>query len=145
VHCNTYYYALKTQDTNGNWSAMSNVLTLTQKCNQSIVICVEGGDAAVSVEPADALFLRVQSPVSGKSLVEFGLSPDADGGTLDAAVFDVTGRRVQTLESGTARSGSFSRVWNLDNADGSAVPAGLYFVRVVAGAQLMTERIVVVR
>jgi hypothetical protein len=144
-HCTTYYYALKTQDSDGNWSAMSNVLTLTQKCNNTVASCMSGANARASVEPVVPSFLRVQSPANGHSLVEFGLAPELDGVTIDAAVFDVAGRRVMTLESGPARSGDHSHVWNLDGADGRPVPAGLYFVRVAAGTELMTDRIVVVR
>lgn len=143
VRCNTYYYALKTQDTDGNWSPMSNVLSLTQNCNGGSVICLEGDDASLSVAPVTDFFLRADSPARDRSVIEFGLSPELEGEAMDVAVFDVAGRRVRTLQSGVGEARHYSLVWDHSTDGGASVPAGLYFVRLRAGSQTTTQRIVV--
>lgn len=49
--------------------------------------------------------------------------------TVDAAVYDLGGRRVATLAAGKMGSGPHSLRWNAQDEGGNRVPAGLYFVR----------------
>jgi hypothetical protein len=145
VRCNTYYYALKTQDTDGNWSPMSNVLSLTQNCNGGSVICLEGGDAAIPVTPVTEFFLRVDSSTRGRSVVEFGMAPEQAGESYDVAIFDVAGRRIRVLDAGIGRVGTRSAGWDHVGEGGDPVSSGLYFVRLRVGTKVVSERIVVTR
>lgn len=59
---------------------------------------------------------------------------------IDLAVFDATGRKVQTLKQGHTPAGSGEITWNA-----SAVPAGVYFMRLAASGKYCTERVLIVR
>lgn len=48
---------------------------------------------------------------------------------VELTVFDVTGRRVQTLARGHYAAGSYSEAWNGRDAAGSIVGAGVFFYR----------------
>ncbi len=59
---------------------------------------------------------------------------------INIAVFDATGRRIETLYQGHASAGTSSITWPV-----TQIPAGVYFVRLQAGNQSCTERVLIVR
>ncbi len=67
-------------------------------------------------------------------------------GTMEIAVFDVTGKLVRQLASGTQPSGIRSLTWNGRDENGVAVSTGTYFVRMTSqAAGTMTKRVVLIR
>ncbi len=50
-------------------------------------------------------------------------------------IWDLTGRRVRTLVDGERPAGSHESDWDLADASGSRVQAGLYFVRLMVPGQ----------
>lgn len=61
------------------------------------------------------------------------------------AVVDVLGRRVRTLVDGMREGGSYRVVWDGRDDAGRAVAAGVYLVRLTAGGQGATRKVVLVR
>jgi hypothetical protein len=55
-------------------------------------------------------------------------------------IFDVMGRKVTTLVSGTLPSGTYSRQWNAQN-----MPGGVYFYRFQAGSFTETKKLVLLK
>src|SRR5207249_9828397 len=80
-------------------------------------------------------------PAPGLARFRFGL-PQA--GRVDLAVFDVTGRRVATLESGELPAGWHDRAWTADT-DGRAPASGVYFARLLANGRVLSSRAVMIR
>jgi subtilisin family serine protease len=60
----------------------------------------------------------------------------------EAAIYDVTGRRVKAVFSGPAGPGDLRLTWDGRDAGGRIVPAGVFFLRVRAGASCQTVKIV---
>jgi carboxypeptidase T len=60
-------------------------------------------------------------------------------------IYDARGARVRQLHTGTMSSGSNALVWDGRDSGGRSASSGVYFVRVVAGAEALTGRVVVVR
>lgn len=60
-------------------------------------------------------------------------------------IFDATGRKVRQLLEGVVASGANALVWDLTDADGKPVPAGLYFAHAQTDGLEQRRRIVVVR
>jgi hypothetical protein len=79
------------------------------------------------------------NPFSGGVEIFFTL-PAA--GRVRLEIVDVAGRRVSTLLGGTESGGEHSVMWAGDREDGTAVSAGVYFVRLTAGASQRVEKIV---
>ena len=52
------------------------------------------------------------------------------GGDLVVEVFDLAGRRVQTVLTDQAVSGPYAPAWNGEDEAGQLVPPGLYLIRV---------------
>lgn len=60
------------------------------------------------------------------------------------AIFTIDGRRIANLLLPAATPGS-AVLWNGCDSTGRAVPAGLYFVRLEAGAKAHTRKLVITR
>jgi len=67
-----------------------------------------------------------------------------DGREANLDVHDLSGRRIRALVRGESGSGSRQIDWDLRDDSGSAVPSGVYFLRLVAGGRTEGERRVVV-
>lgn len=62
--------------------------------------------------------------------------------TVHIEVFDVLGRRIAVLASGLAPAGRQEVTWDGRDVSGRRVPPGLYFVRLSAGTDQWTARLV---
>jgi len=89
-----------------------------------------------------AIWLAGANPARVESRI--GVRLPADGpARLD--VFDLAGRRVRTLLDGAAGPGASEHRWDLRDAAGRRVSAGVYFVRLSTPGRSVGERVVVLR
>ena len=99
----------------------------------------------VSVDPAAprelAFSVTGANPSAGRTTFRFGL-PSAQRAEL--AIFDVSGRRVATLASGTRSAGWHVAAWSV-NDDGSAPAAGVYFARLITDSRTIGSRVVMLK
>ena len=65
--------------------------------------------------------------------------------SLDVTVFDIRGRRVQSLHSGIHPAGPVALRWDGRDAHGREVSSGVYLIRVVTPADTRIVRGVLVR
>lgn len=118
----TMYFAIKTRDEAGNWSPISNVV----KSQRSTV-----GNPPPSV----VLSFSAPMPNPATGATRFALTlPEAAGVYVE--VFDIRGRRIRVIADQTYSAGQWDVPWDLRDASGSPVGAGVYLVR--AHAQTMT-------
>jgi hypothetical protein len=85
------------------------------------------------------------NPARATARASYSVPAASAGAPYEIAVFDLTGRRVRTLERGTARAGRFSATWNLRTSDGKPVGEGLYFLRITLGSLVQSRKVAVVR
>jgi flagellar hook assembly protein FlgD len=71
--------------------------------------------------------------------VRFALAHEAD---VTLAVYDISGREMIELADGKWPAGEHSIKWSFTNGTGQPVPAGLYFVRLQAGGQVLMQRVI---
>ena len=88
---------------------------------------------AVAPDPA-----RVAGPAS----VRFSLPGRSH---VRITAFDTNGRRVGTLADEELAAGAYERRWNVRGDRGEPLGAGLYFVRLDAGAHVAVSKLVIVR
>jgi len=129
-----YFFALKTADDVGNWSAMSNVWA-------------QWSTAAIGVgDPPGPQVLQFSAPhpnpARGTTAFVMGLPSTQD---VHIAAYDVQGRIVKTLLSGTRPAGTLRLVWNLDDSDSRPVSTGVYLIRARLGTEWLERRVAVVR
>lgn len=97
--------------------------------------------------PPRALELALPAPNPARSGTRFwyGVPADRAGGMLELAIYDLSGRRVRTLQSGRAEPGRHSASWDLRDGAGAPAHAGVYFARLSLGAEAHTRKVVVVQ
>ncbi len=82
------------------------------------------------------------NPARGATLLRYTL-PSAAPVRLE--LFDLAGRRVRVIEEGERSAGDHATQFDGSDADGRAVAAGLYFVRLETGGRSATTRLVIAR
>ena len=86
-------------------------------------------------------------PRGGAATLSFVVGSDVAGaGQVDVSLvlYDVRGREVRTLLSGTKPVGQYQASWNATDGRGIPVAPGVYYARLRAGASVKTTRVVVV-
>jgi sugar lactone lactonase YvrE len=101
---------------------------------------VSPGDAALSLAPT----FRSVAPNPCRESVALMYSVPRTG-RLSLAIFDVSGRRIATLEDGVAAAGTHRFEWSARHDDGRPVAAGVYFARLASERGASAVRLVVVR
>jgi len=82
------------------------------------------------------------NPVRESTTIRFTLSRPGD---ILLAVYDIAGRPVRTLVSGSRAAGSHVVTWNARDASEDRVPPGIYFYRLECGDSDVTRKLVVIR
>jgi hypothetical protein len=94
-----------------------------------------GVTTGVGEQPQRLEFAISPSPIRRDATVRFALPSIA---VVDLSLFDLAGRKVATLLNGRQPAGRYSFTWT---ASGQ-LPAGLYFARFRAGAEVRTATLV---
>ncbi len=120
------------RDHNLRWSAWSDeqLFTLT----------------AIGAPVADARAFEIgaayPNPAAASCAFPFALAREMD---VDVAVHDALGRRVRTLCGGRLARGVRAVVWDGRDAEGAAVPNGVYYCRAVAEGHIAMKVVIVSR
>ncbi len=69
----------------------------------------------------------------------------AEDSAVNVAVVDLRGRLLRELHAGPMTAGERRLTWDGTDQDGRALPGGVYFARVVAGAESQARKLVLVR
>lgn len=98
--------------------------------SNSMVILVPSGTgiAGAGTDAVPAVGRAAPNPFSTSTVVRCTL-PTVCAGSLEAAVYDVTGRRVRDLQV-PSEPGRASIVWDGSGADGRRAASGMYLIRV---------------
>jgi len=93
---------------------------------------------------AEGIFLGAPAPnpTTGRTEIRFRLPSE---GPVELAVWDVGGRRVAEVWSGTVSAGEHLMVWDGKDLRGRQAPAGAYLVRLSVGADVRTQPVRLVR
>ena len=77
------------------------------------------------------------NPFNPVTTLEFGLSVDAD---VSIQVFNLQGRQVISLVEGNMPAGYHSVIWNANNHS-----SGVYFVKMVVGEYVNTQKLMLMK
>jgi hypothetical protein len=97
--------------------------------------------SAPKLQPT-ALVAIVPNPFNPTTTIHYNLAASS---RVDIKVYDVSGRLIQELASGTQVAGPQSVVWTGTDRRGAHVASGVYFVRMVAGGQVFTRKMVMLK
>jgi hypothetical protein len=104
----------------------------------------EGGGQSAGLDGTFVTRLRncTPSPFAKGTSVNYEL---AQYGPVELTVHDVSGRLVSRLESGPRQRGFRAVRWDGTDGRGHTAPAGVYFVRYLAGGTVSTGRLTLIR
>lgn len=95
-----------------------------------------------TAEGRDGLSFAYPNPFGASTGLAFRLARPSD---IRVEVFDVSGRRVRSLDRPGASAGEHVLVWDGRDAEGRTLPSGIYLARWSAGQANGTTRVVRVR
>ncbi len=100
------------------------------------VALVDAGAGPVGLAFAPA----APNPFRGSTRIAFSL-PTRERVAL--RLYDVAGRLVRTLEDGELEAGAHARMWDRRTERGAMARSGVYFARLVVGARVLGQKVVV--
>jgi hypothetical protein len=101
------------------------------------------GVPTVAVPGDPGLCLSVDpSPSRGDCIIEYTLTSARH---VVISLYDIRGRRVRLLQDAWKVEGAHLTAWDGTDSDGSPMPEGIYFVRLIAGDQVAARKIVFTR
>jgi hypothetical protein len=89
--------------------------------------------------------IRHVSPNPFGASAEIAFSVPAGRELVSLAVYNVAGRRVRTLMSGSLDAGPHSAVWNGRDSRGHRVAPGVYFCRLEAAGESVARKMVLLK
>ncbi len=109
-------------------------------CPRSAADITDYGVLAGVEEGTLSLALKVSPNPARIANVTFALPKK---GVVDISVFDLSGRKINTIAKGSFDPGTHSRRWDGTDAAGNRVPAGVYFYSYKVGGQELKTRSVI--
>lgn len=125
----TYTYKLTAVDVHGNESPVATI-------TPTGITGVDGGGLVRELALAPAS----PNPASRGTTLRFALPADT---RVTLGIYDAAGRLVRSLASGALPAGEHAATWDLRDASGHGVGAGLYFARLEAGGRTLVRRVAV--
>lgn len=71
------------------------------------------------------------NPFNPSTTISYGLPEMSQ---VELVIYDITGREVVTLVSGSQAAGYYKLIWNGRKSSGETISTGLYFARIQAGS-----------
>lgn len=120
-----YFWRVRARGTAG-WTSYS----LIQRFSTGTLIVAVGEDPSTAGQPQEfVLHQNYPNPFNPSTTIQYRIGEPA---SVVLEVYTMLGQHIAQLESGHHERGTYTAVWNATDAGGSAVPSGLYFIRLRA-------------
>jgi hypothetical protein len=131
-------------------NATSTISFSRLKANDLDVVVPEiqitrGNPVGAVPEPKQYSLTSTPNPFNPSTQATFAIPSEAGIVPVVLRVYDVTGRIVRTLVDGTRGPGYHHVVWDGNDAAGKASSAGVYLLRIEAGAWSSVEKLTLVK
>lgn len=107
-------------------------------------VCVMVVDTVTDITPhaPKPMLAAHPNPFNPSTRVDFAIETD---GHVDLAVYDITGRRLRTLVSQDMAAGAHDIEWNGRDDAGRELAGGVYLLRLMSGATIHNEKLVLLK
>ena len=127
----------------GNSFQSYNNGLITPNCNNGTNISSTGNKKSIMPESVISAFSIYPNPIIGSATISFSV---AESQKISIKIFDMAGRLVKTLVNTPLQQGNYQLVWDANNNDGYAVPAGVYFLKMISPQnKSQTQKIIVTK
>jgi hypothetical protein len=90
------------------------------------------------------LYQNHPNPFNSTTRIEFEIAKNQND-TMELSIFDITGKKVQTLKEGFVKPGYHHQDWNGLDQSGKAVATGSYFCQLKSGGEIQMRRMILIR
>jgi len=94
---------------------------------------------------AFALHQNYPNPFNPSTVISFDIPVELDGADFSLIIYDIRGRMVRRLQTGSAGPGENRVAWNGRSDNGTRAVSGLYLYRLVVGGDVQTKRMVLLK
>lgn len=115
--------------------------TLTPSGDGTVTLPVELSDIE-SLPTVLTLNPAYPNPFNPMTTIHYGI-PDARD--VSIMIYDIKGRKVATLFHNEQEAGWYEITWNGLLTNGSLAPAGMYFYKIIAGDEIKTSKISLIK
>jgi hypothetical protein len=109
------------------------------------IITAIGKKADAAMPDHFTLRQNYPNPFNATTRISFTVPPSASGKPLRLAVYDLSGRLVQTLVNEKLAAGHHAVTWNGLNLSNSAVASGIYFCQLRSAEVTITKRMLLIK
>lgn len=88
------------------------------------------------------LYQNYPNPFNSTTTIRYDVSERTN---VEIAVYDLLGRKIQTLFNGERKAGTYETVWDGRNTNGILVSSGVYLLRYTAGPFMQSRKILLLR
>jgi hypothetical protein len=81
--------------------------------------------------------------VRGQARLSYAVPAVDAGRVVGLEIFNLAGRRIRLLVTGSIQPGKHEAVWDLRSDDGARIGAGVYFARLRVGNDELSRKLVV--
>jgi len=128
----TYYYWLQNLDFDGS-SAFHGPISITVNLNDS------GSPVIPVIQGISSIY---PNPFNPNTAVRFGI---VRPGNVKVAVYNTRGQMVRELFEGFRDQGTHTLQWDGTDANGSALPSGMYVIRMTSGTQVYQRKAILMK
>ena len=136
----TYFWKVLAKNVEGDslWSSETNAFFVSHDATSI--------EYPESSNPKDfRLFANYPNPFNPETTIKYALPADQSFYQVKVKIYDALGQLITTLIDEQQNPGLHTLVWKGQNAAGQAVPSGIYFCVVEAGAFKATQKMLLVR
>ncbi len=95
-----------------------------------------------SVPAAFSLGQNYPNPFNPQTTIEYNLDKAGD---VQVVVYDINGKRIQTLYEGYRQAGNYQLTWNGMNAQNQQVASGVYFYKMQCNGNTLVRKMTLIR
>ena len=122
------------------------ITAVDQNGNESVPDSIGSGDITgddlPDTPPASYLSQNYPNPFNPVTMIQFGLKETS---TVTLKIYDVSGRLIRALVSGTLEPGIYNESWDGTDDRGHGVASGVYFYSLRAGSFTDRKKMVIMR
>ncbi len=131
-----YFWRVRSRNDKGVYSKFSDIASFITDNNLTGLKNTDALPAEFIVEQ------NYPNPFNPSTTIKYGIPKSV---YVSVKIYDILGQEVKSLVESEKGAGTYEIIWNGNDNSGSKVSSGLYIVRVAAGKQIITKKMVLMK
>lgn len=127
---------------NGSGRILLSKVVIASPDAKSIAATLTNLEWSELPEETATLGQNYPNPFNPATTIPYTIERESD---VTMTVYDMAGREIRKVAEGQKTTGSYTAVWNGTDGQGFQVPSGVYLVRLQAGKEIQTKKMILTR